>query len=234
MARRWFVNDADGIISGFTDDDDVAAPTGFTATTIADDAAGVPAGGPTAGSTWDPATSTYTERSGVGITTEFDLTTELGRKQTACDTLHQYLKGVTEGIHEVRHEKPQADVEKAEQFIAMAHWATYVAAHMGMLIDNFETWVELMVMGAEHVSTIQELFQSVHGIGEDKIPVQACAWVSPIDQTEIADPGMARTKSTLDTPVTDTVATGGWFIGEAVDLTDVYLGDGDWIRSLTA
>ena len=29
----------------------------------------------------------------------------------------------------------------------MAHWATYVAAHMGMLIDNFETWVGLMVLG---------------------------------------------------------------------------------------
>ena len=62
----------------------------------------------------------------------------------------------------MRHEKPQPDVEKAEQFIAMAHWATYVAAHMGMLIDNFETWVERMVEGAEHVSNTQELFMSVH------------------------------------------------------------------------
>ena len=90
--------------------------------------------------------------------------TELSRRKAAANTLHQYLKGVTEGIHEVRHEKPQADVEKAEQFVAMAHWATYVAAHMGMLIDNFETWVERMVEGAEHVSTVQELYQSVHGI----------------------------------------------------------------------
>ena len=48
------------------------------------------------------------------------------------------------GVHAVRHEKPQADVEKVEQFIAMAHWATYVAANMGILTDNFETWVTLM------------------------------------------------------------------------------------------
>ena len=58
--------------------------------------------------------------------------------------------------------------------------------------------------------------------------------MSPIDQTEIADLGMARSKSTAETPATDTVATHGWFMGELVDLTDVHLGDGDWIRSLTA
>ena len=58
-------------------------------------------------------------------------------------------------------------------------------------------------------------------------------WVSPIDQTEVADLPMARNKSTGDTPVTDTTATHGWFLGEVVELTDVDLGDGDWIRSLT-
>ena len=234
MARRWFVNDADGVIVGFTDDDDVDAPAGYTATTIADDAAGVPAGGPTAGSTWDTATSTYTERSGVGITTEFDQTTELGRKQTACDTLHQYLKSVTLGVHAIRHEKPQADVENVEQFIAMAHWATYVTAHMGMLIDNFETWVDLMLEGPEHVLTAQEFFQSVHNIVETAIPTQACAWVSPIDQVETSGLIMARDSSTGNTPAVAADATAGWFIGERVDLTDVDLGDGAWIRSLTA
>ena len=160
--------------------------------------------------------------------------TELSRRKAAAKTLHNYLKGVTEGIHAVRHEKPQADVEKAEQFIAMAHWGNYVAAHMGMLIDNFETWVERMVEGAEHVSNTQELFMSVHGLDEPAIPTQACAWVSPIDQTTVEGLNMARNKSTLNTPAIATVATDGWFGGEVVELTDIHLGDGDWIRSLTA
>ena len=60
MARRWLVKDDDGIIGGFTDDDDVGAPTGYTATTIADDATGVPADGPRSGGTWTATTSTYT------------------------------------------------------------------------------------------------------------------------------------------------------------------------------
>ena len=94
--------------------------------------------------------------------------TELSRKKAASTILHQYLKGITEGVHAVRHEKPQADVERVEQFIAMAHWATYVAAHMGILTDNFETWVELMVMGPEHASTVQEYFQSAHGLDEER------------------------------------------------------------------
>ena len=116
--------------------------------------------------------------------------TELSRKKAASTILHQYLKGITEGVHAVRHEKPQADVERVEQFIAMAHWATYVAAHMGILTDNFETWVELMVMGPQHASTVQEYFQSAHGLDEDRIPTQACAWVSPVDQTEVV--GLTR------------------------------------------
>ena len=60
MARRWLVKDDDGIIGGFTDDDDVGAPTGYTATTIADDATGVPSDGPRSGGTWTATTSTYT------------------------------------------------------------------------------------------------------------------------------------------------------------------------------
>ena len=60
MARRWLVKDDDGFVGGFTDDDDVDAPTGYTATTIADDATGVPADGPRSGGEWDVATSTYT------------------------------------------------------------------------------------------------------------------------------------------------------------------------------
>ena len=96
--------------------------------------------------------------------------TELSRKKAASTILHQYLKGITEGVHAVRHEKPQADVEKVEQFIAMAHWATYVAAHMGILTDNFETWVDADdVLGPSNASTVQEYFQSVHGLARIEI-----------------------------------------------------------------
>lgn len=59
MARLWLVKDDDGVIGGFTDDD-ADAPTGYTATTIAADATGVPDDGPRSGGEWDVATSTYT------------------------------------------------------------------------------------------------------------------------------------------------------------------------------
>ena len=115
----------------------------------------------------------------------------------------------------MRHEKPQADVERVEQFIAMAHWATYVAAHMGILTDNFETWVELMVLGPEHASTVQEYFQSAHGLGRaDKIPTQACAWVDPTDQTQVVGLNMARSGSTCSTPSqAPRQLRSGWFHG---------------------
>ena len=66
------------------------------------------------------------------------------------------------------------------------------------------------------------------------IPTQACAWVNPADQTEVVGLAEAREKSTAETPAGATSATTGWFQGEVVELTDVDLGDGDWIRSLTA
>ena len=164
MARRWSVQDTDGYIAGFTDDDDADVPTGYTATTIADDATGVPAEGVTTGSTWDVATSTYTARGGVGIDSEFDTSTELGRKQTAADALHQALKGMTDDIHAIRHEKPQQDVQRTEQFIAMAHWANYVAAGLGVTIDQYELWAAKMADWPLHVSNAQEFYQSVHGL----------------------------------------------------------------------
>ena len=235
MVRRYFVDDSDNTISGLTDIDEVEVPTGHSAVLESTIRAVDPPGADgriRSGSTWDG--STYTAATPDGLLIPYDADTELGRKQIASTILHQYLKGVTEGIHAVRHEKPQADVEKVEQFIAMAHWATYVAAHMGMLIDNFETWVATMATGPSSASTVQEYFQSVHGLGDAKIPTQACAWVSLTDQTEVVGLDTARTESTAGTPATDTVATFGWFQGEMVELTDVHLGDGAWIRSLTA
>ena len=222
---RYYVQTSDGLIVGAPTAPTLDTPPTGATTQVIPDTVGARTGG-----TWiDPL---YTPPAGQPV--PYDPDTELGRRQIASTTLHEYLKSVTLGVHAVRHEKPQADVEKAEQFIAMAHWATYVAAHMGMLIDNFETWVELMVMGPQHATTTQDIFQSVHSLQEDVIPTQACAWVSPIDQVEVTGLDMAREKSTAGTPAIATSATLGWFQGEVVDLTDVYLGDGDWIRSLTA
>ena len=139
MARRYFVDDSDNTISGLTDIDEVEVPTGYSAVLESTIRAVDPPGADgriRSGSTWDG--STYTAATPNGLLIPYDADTELGRKQIASTILHKYLKSVTEGVHAVRHEKPQADVEKVEQFIAMAHWATYTAAHMGMLIDNFE------------------------------------------------------------------------------------------------
>ena len=50
----------------------------------------------------------------------------------------------------MRHEKPTKDTEVAEQFIAMAHWANYVAFSMSTVdIDAFEAWVEAMMEGPQ-------------------------------------------------------------------------------------
>ena len=148
MARRYFVDDSDNTISGLTDIDEVEVPTGYSAVLESTIRAVDPPGADgriRSGSTWDG--STYTAATPDGLLIPYDADTELGRRQIASTILHQYLKGVTEGVHAVRHEKSQADVEKVEQFIAMAHWATYVAANMGILTDNFETWVTLMTAG---------------------------------------------------------------------------------------
>ena len=148
---RYYVQTSDGLIVGAPTAPTLDTPPTGATTQVIPDTVGARTGG-----TWlDPV---YTPPAGQPIV--FDPDTELGRKQIASTILHEYLKAATVGVHAVRHEKPQPDVEKAEQFIAMAHWGTYVAAHMGMLIDNFETWVERMVEGAEHVSNTQELFQS--------------------------------------------------------------------------
>ena len=221
---RYYVQTSDGLIVGAPTAPTLDTPPTGATTQVIPDTVGARTGG-----TWiDPV---YTPPAGQPV--PYDPDTELGRRQIASTELHEYLKAVTLGVHAVRHEKSQADVEKVEQFIAMAHWATYVAANMGILTDNFETWVELMVMGPQNASTVQEYFQSVHGLIEEKIPTQACAWVDPTDQTTVVGLNTARNKSTAETPATDTEATHGWFQGEMVELTDVHLGDGDWIRSLT-
>ena len=188
---RYYVQTSDGLIVGAPTAPTLDTPPTGATTQVIPDTVGARTGG-----TWvDPV---YTPPAGQPV--PYDPDTELGRRQIASTTLHEYLKALTIGVHAVRHEKSQADVEKVEQFIAMAHWATYVAANMGILTDNFETWVELMVMGPQNVSTVQEYFQSVHGLIEETIPTQACAWVDPTDQTTVVGLNMARNKSTAEYP----------------------------------
>ena len=163
MVRRFWVRDVDDVITGFADNDAAEVPDLHTAVLESVIRAVDPPGADgriQSPGTWDG--SAYTRP--ADVLTPFDPDTELGRKQIAATTLHQYLKSVTVGVHAIQHEKPQVDVQNVEQFIAMAHWGTYVAAHMGMLIDNFETWVTLMLEGPEHVLTAQEFYQSVHNI----------------------------------------------------------------------
>ena len=128
MARRWFVSDTDGVINGFTEDDDVAAAAGYTATEIPLDATGVPVNGPASGGTWDSGTSIYTLSPGQA--SAYDPTTLLGRKKIAFTALHDQLFVWRDAILELAFEKPQVDVSRALQFLAMAHWAAYVVAQM--------------------------------------------------------------------------------------------------------
>ena len=152
---RYYVQTSDGLIVGAPTAPTLDTPPTGATTQVIPDTEGARTGG-----TWlDPV---YTPPAGQPI--PYDPDTELGRRQIASTILHEYLKSVTVGVHAVRHEKPQADVEKVEQFIAMAHWATYVAANMGILTDNFETWVTLMTAGPQNASTVQEYFQSVHSL----------------------------------------------------------------------
>ena len=100
MARRYFVDDSDNTISGLTDIDEVEVPTGYSAVLEGTIRAVDPPGADgriRSGSTWDG--STYTAATPNGLLIPYDPDTELGRRQIASTTLHQYLKGVTEGVH---------------------------------------------------------------------------------------------------------------------------------------
>ena len=180
MARRWFLN-ADTEIVGLTDNDLFPVPADQTAVLDSVIRAVDPPGADgriQSGGTWDGAT--YTAPSGGGVLVPFDPDTELGRKQIAATTLHEWLHGTSAGVHAIRHEKPQIDVQRAEQFIAMAHWANYVVAHMDSInIDQFEAWVTQMLIGATNVTSIQTYFEQAHTLEEEDIPQEACAWAEP-------------------------------------------------------
>ena len=230
MARRYFVDDSDNTISGLTDIDEVEVPTGYSAVLESTIRAVDPPGADgriRSGSTWDG--STYTAATPNGLLIPYDADTELGRKQIASTTLHEFLHATTAGVHLVRHEKPQIDVMRAEDFIAYAHHANYVVAHMDTInIGQFEAWVTQMMLGAADVTSIQTYFEHAHTLTEGEIPHEACAWVNPNDAVAVIlkDARKDSTQGGNDDGI------GSWFEFEETDITTVDLGNGAWIRRL--
>lgn len=228
MARRWFLNSDDEIV-GLTDNDLFPVPAAQTAVLDSVIRAVNPPGADgriQSGGKWDGAA--YTAPSGPGVLVPFDPDTELGRKQIAATTLHEWLHGTSAGVHAIRHEKPQIDVQRAEQFIAMAHWANYVVAHMTLTIDQFEAWVTQMIVGASDVTSIQTYFEKAHTLDDDKVPQEACTWANPNDAVAV-DLGEARANSTQGSNG-ETADT--WFLNETPEITTIDLGNGAWIRRL--
>ena len=222
MARRYWVQTSDSKITGLSDIDTVAVPDDHTAVLETVIRTSDPPGADgriQAGGKWDGAH--YTAPEGGGVLPSYDDSTDLGRRKIAATKLHDYLHDTTAGIHAVRHEKPTKDTAVAEQFIAMGHWANYVAFNMSTIdIDAFEAWVEAMMLGASDIATVQEFFEKSHEIDDASTPSEACAWANPTNASR-SPLAMAKAAST---------GSGGFFVGETADLTMVTLGNGEWIR----
>ena len=173
-------------------------------------------------------TDGYTPPVGDSYLIPFDSSTALGQKQIAAQLLHEALMGARAAILEIAPEKVQAHVQRLLEFEAMAHWGNYVVAHMALTSAEFVEWVDKMLEGPTGGDTLQGLFESVHNITADKIPEEACVWVNPTDTSEVKKLGDSRNSSTQ-------AGTGqAWFDGETVDLYDIDLGNGKWIRELTS
>ena len=174
-------------------------------------------------------TDGYKPPADAGYLEPYDTSTELGQKQEAAQALHDSLIAAREAIMQVAPEKIQAHVQRLLEFEAMGHWANYVAAHMTSITNaQFIAWAGKMSLGPDGVTSLQTLFEQVHDLADDKIPQEACAWVDPADADEVVALDVARNSSTQD-------GNGNaWFEGETVDLYDVDLGNGAWIRELTS
>ena len=222
MPRRYWVKTSDSKITGLSDIDTVAVPADHAAVLESVIRVSDPPGADgriQAGGKWDGAH--YTPPQGGGVLDAYDDSTDLGRRKIAATKLHDYLQNTTAGIHAVRHEKPTHDTAVAEQFIAMAHWANYVAFNMSSIdIDAFEAWVEAMLEGALDITTVQEFFEKSHTIDDDQIPSEACAWADPTDAS----------RDTLAEAKNNSTGSSGFFENETTDLTMVTLGNGEWIR----
>ena len=232
MPRVYGVQDADDKLSGWMSEDETeTAPTGETAVLESVIRAADPPGADgriQSGGHWDG--TAYTPPVGDEFFLPFDGSTDTGLIQIAALALHESFHDASAGVHSVRHEKPQVDVARAEQFIAMGHWANYVVAHMAIdgdiTVAQFEAWATAMALGASDVTTVQSYFEKAHLLNEVDIPLEACAWVDPDDAVAV-ELHTARKNSTQETDLTQQ-----WFSGETVDLTEIDLGNGAWIRRL--
>ena len=199
MARRWFVRTADNVITGMSDTDTVEVPANHTAVTDATIRSADPPGATgriKGGGTWDG--TTYTAPSGGGILVPFepDATTELGRKQIALTAHHAQLRAWEYGIIDAGHEKPRIDRNRALQFLAMAHWGSYVVSVMHaadeLTIAQLEAWTVASSQGSADVSDVQTYYEKAHTLSDDLIPQEACTWADPatgiaVDMEEIRD-----------------------------------------------
>ena len=230
MAGRWLADSTTDKLLYYTEDDDLVV-----ADTVAHLESLI--------RTYDPPSATgriqaqaifdltdgYKPPTDDGYLAPFDSTTALGQKKIAAQALHDVLMFTRAAILEVAPEKIQSHVDRILEFEAMAHWANYVVAHMSSITSaQFVTWAEKMLQGPANVTSLQKLFEEVHELTDDKIPKEACCWVNPTDGAEVVTLADARNKSTQDEGMTP------WFDGEVVDLYDVDLGNGKWIRELTS
>ena len=231
MARRWMVQDTDGVISGFTDDDDVDAPTGYTATTIADDATGVPAEGVTAGSTWNVLTSIYVARGGVGITTMFDITTTLGQLKTAAWAQRVRICDLAESLKTNEHLFGAPDYDLAKDFLAYTLWgsrAVFMSSNLGS--GDKLLWTQASAAGPTDLDLtapdveIVDMFIGIIHLWNEVVrtgahPAERILFASPVSpygSYNLADAKGHTNGLTMlaDDPITPAeiakIATGGW------------------------
>ena len=156
---------------------------------------------------------------------------ELDQKKAAAQAHHDQLLEWAIGVAYVAHEKPQIDVSRAYQFLAMAHWANYLIAHMtSITLAQFVAWSQAASMGSSDLTTVQSYFEKAHELMERaKVPLEACTWANPTTATRVKL-DEARDKSTDNgTPI-----AASYFNGETFDLTNITLGNGAWIQELTS
>ena len=214
MPRVYGVQDDDDKLSGWMSEDETeTAPTGETAVLESVIRAADPPGADgriQSGGHWDG--TAYTPPVGDEFFLPFDGSTDTGLIQIAALTLHESFHDASAGVHSVRHEKPQIDVARAEQFIAMGHWANYVVAHMAIDGDitaaQFEAWVAAMMLGAVDVTSVQTYFEKAHLLQDADIPLEACAWVNPTDAVAVELDKLVRTQRRRPYPSVNNGSTG--------------------------
>ena len=171
---------------------------------------------------WDTTKSEWRE-------TDFGDLSELGQKKSAAQAHHNQLLAWAEGVAAVAHEKPQIDVQRAYQFLAMAHWANYVVAHMTDInLAQFIAWTQAASTGSADLTDVQSYFESAHALEEDNhIRPRLALGLNPRTAVRVELDMTQRTNSAI--------GEDGFFEGvTTIDLTSIYLGNGAWISELTS